>query len=244
MGRLVWVRLFALGAVALVGCQNVVRTMDVQLVVAGEEKPLEGAEICETGTANCETTDGNGIATLALRANRELSHTVEKEGYGSLLYPVVTGMVATSAELDSNMNTDEWLTENLANLQSSYPFVDTGMILVVIIPRFAGATLRLLNATGSEVSYYKDEEGNWRSDLQATTSGGTGRASGFATGGFVEVGAGVVQVEIGGTAQGCALDSRSGGTLRGWPGDAPNTIRVPVQNGFETRAVVNCQSPP
>lgn len=235
-----------LGAFGIGGCSEVAAppdTVEVELLVKDslEQTALQGAMVCETETdpPNCDTTDADGIAALRLPANRELSYTVEKGGYGSILYPVVTG--ATSAGTDSNMRSDEWLSDTFDNLDSRYPFVDTGAIEVIIVPRFAGATLELVDATGK--SFYADGEDNWRLDLEATTSGGIGRGTGFGVGGFVEVPAGIFQVEIGGTAQDCSLNG-AGGVQRGWPGDASNRVRVPVQEGFFTRVVLSCPIPP
>jgi len=237
--RLLWVFV----VLPIGGCAEVATppdTAEVRLAVsgdvAGEEIALESAKVCQTETdpPNCVTTDANGSARLTVPANQQLSYTVEKEGYGSLLYPVVTA--ATSANLDANMGSNESLTQQFANLDSPYPPRDTGTIRIIIAPGFAGATVRLVDATGK--AWYRDGEDNWNPDLEATTEGeGCCEA-----GGFVEVGPGVFQVEIGGTAQSCALSSASG-TLRGWPGEAPNMVRVPVQKSFETRTVVNCPPP-
>jgi hypothetical protein len=241
--RLGWV--VSLPVFLLGGCQEVATSpgsVEIRLVVKDslDQTPLEDAQICEEETGRCVPSDASGFATFELPANREVSFTVEKEGYGPILYPVATGVDGTSANLDCNMGPDAWLADTLANLESSYPLRDTGMILVVIIPRFAGVTLELVDATGK--AFYKDEEDNFSLDLEATTAGGFGREQGFAEGGFVEVGPGEFQLEIGGTASDCAL-FESGGTRRGWPGDVPNTIRMPVREGFQTRAVVSCPPP-
>ena len=233
-----WV--FALAVFAIAGCNEVTTppdTAEVRLAVsghvAGEEIALESAKVCQTETEppKCVTTDANGSARLTVPVNQQLSYTVEKEGYASLLYPVVTA--ATSANLDSNMDTNEALAQQFTNLDSPYPPRDTGVIRIVFVPQFAGATVRLVDATGT--AWYRDEEENWNPDLEATTEG----EGCCGAGGFVEVGPGVFQVEIGGTARSCALSSVSG-TLRGWPGEGPNMVRVPVQKGFETRVVVSC----
>jgi len=237
-----WV--FALVVLAIVGCNEVVTppdTVELQLLVKDKvvQIALEGAQICQTDTTNCVRTDASGGATLKLPANQKLSYTVEKEGYGSLLYPLFTGAAPTIGK--PNMDADAWLADNLANLQSSYPLRDTGAINVILVPRFAGATFELVDATGT--AYYEDEEDNWSPDLKATTLGGPDEKSRFGEGGFVEVGRGEFQVEIGGTGQGCRLD-RSDGTTSGWPGDTPNRIEVPVREGFFTRAIMQCPTPP
>lgn len=130
--------------------------------------------------------------------------------------------------------------ENFDNLDSPYPMTDRGMIHVIFSPRFAGATLELVDATGQ--AFYKDEEDNWSADLEATASGGIGRERCCAEGGFVEVVPGEHQVEIGGSAQDCALQS-AGALTQGWPGNAPNRFLVPVREGFSTRIVLLCPPP-
>jgi hypothetical protein len=237
-----WV--FALLVFFIGGCTQVTtppETVEVRLGVKDwlDRVPLAGAKICQTETdpPNCVMSGPNGIATLELPTNQRLSYAVEKKGYGSLLFPIVTGRDGTSEAFDANMKSNEWLTDNFDNLESPYPQRDTGAIRIVIAPRLAGATLELLDATGE--AYYKDEEENWSPLLKATTDG----EGCCAVGGFVEVGQGEFQVEIGGTGKHCVLATYGGGTVRGWPGDAPNRIRVPVREGFFTRAVASCPTP-
>ena len=236
-GRL-WV--FVVGMSAVLGCSEVSNpsgTVEVRFAIKEnfEQTPLEGAEICETGTTRCATTDSNGGAKLALPANRRLSYTIENEDYESILLPVLTG--TAGGDVSHSMYTEEWLADNFANLDSPYPMTDRGMIHVIFSPRFAGATFELVDATGK--AFYKDEEDSWSANLEATTAGGTGRERCCAEGGFVEVVPGEHQVEIGGTAQDCAPES-TGGLARSWPGDAPNRFRAPVRAGFSTRIILLC----
>jgi hypothetical protein len=226
----------------VLGCNEVAtgETIQVRFSVREnfEQTPLEGAKICLSDTPTCATTDANGGTRLSLPANRKLSYTVETEGYESILYPVVTGM--DGGDLPNSVYSNAWLADNFANLQSPYPMTDRGMIHMIITPRIAGATFDLVDATGKP--FYKDEADNWSSDLEATTSGGIGIGTCCAAGGFVEVVPGEYLVEIGGTAQDCAL-SETGALPRGWPGDAPNRFVVPVQEGFSTRTVLSCTVP-
>ena len=43
--------------------------------------PLEGVELCETDTTNCAMTDADGLASLMLPTDQEVSYTLSKEGY-------------------------------------------------------------------------------------------------------------------------------------------------------------------
>jgi len=243
-----WLWVFALLVSPLGGCNEVTpppETVQARIAVKDnfEQTPLEGAKICQTETEppKCVTTNADGVGTLELPANQRVSYTVEKEGYESLLYPLLTGMAGVDTDLTASVLSDAWVADAFANLQSDYPMTDRGMIHVVIAPRFAGVTLALVNATGK--SWYKDEVDNWSPDLEATTSGGIGLEQFVADGGFVDVVPGKYQVEIGGTAQGCIL-AFQGGAVRGWPGDAPNRVLVPVRAGFSTRTPVGCAEVP
>jgi len=243
-----WLWVFALPAFPVGGCSELTHPPDtVQVRVSVKENfeqtSLEDATICQTETEppNCETTNADGVATLELPANQKVSYTVEKEGYESLLYPVLTGMAGADPNRGSSMYSDAWLADNFDNLQSDYPMKDRGMILMLITPRFAGVTFELVDATGT--AFYKSEVDNWSPDLEATTSGGIGRERCCAEGGFVDVVPGEYQVEIDGTAQGCILGSLDG-LVEGWPGDAPNRVQVPVREGFSTRTVLSCAEAP
>jgi len=245
-----WLWVFALPAFPVGGCNEVTPPPDTVQVrfsvhdLLDEQATLEGATICQTETEppNCVTTSADGVATLELPANQKVSYTVEKEGYESLLYPVLTGMAGVEYNRGSWHLSNAWLADAFANLRSDYPMTDKGMIHVVIAPRFAGVTLDLVDATGK--AWYKDEVDNWSASLQATTSGGIALVERFTSdGGFVEVVPGEHQVEIGGTALGCILGSGDGLVL-GWPGDAPNRVLVPVRAGFSTRTAVACAEAP
>ena len=58
-------------------------------------------------------------------------------------------------------------------------------------------------------------------------------------GGFTEVSPGVVQVEIGGTAQNCVRLL----SISGWPGDVANSVRMPIREGYLTSVQVTCDAP-
>jgi len=138
------------------------------------------------------------------------------------------GIVLTAAgeSVSPFMRVDADLKTRYDSVLSPYPQEGTGTVFVIVGARDGGpdgATLELIDATGK--AFYVDENGNWVLGLTATTSAGTG--------GFVEVGPGEVEVEIGGTASNCLIEYA-------WPSDSANTIRLPVREGFMTVARVNC----
>ncbi|MGB5695718.1 MAG: hypothetical protein WBM46_08710 [Polyangiales bacterium] len=185
---------------------------------------MEGVKVCLVDSDVCVLTDAVGSATSQAPVGQELSATFEKEGYASYVVPVV--IPADPAVLTFGMATVErW--EALHDLvMSPFPLEGTGDIVVVSTPGFAGATLDLGDATGKV--YYYNEEGNWDADLPATTS--------YGWGGFTEVSPGEVQVDFGGTAEGCI-------PTVGWPGDVENSVRMPIRAGYITDVFVSCNVP-
>lgn len=215
---------------SVIACNQVTSEPEVvQLALTAkgfdEVIPLEGVEICQLDTTNCATTNAAGNATLELPAGEKVAWTTVREGYGSYLVADVTDadFAPTSAFA---MGSNEWLAKQFGLVLSDYPPRSTGAVLVALVPPFAGATVTLVDATGKR--FYIDEEGNSALGLEATTSDGTA--------GFVEVGPGEFQVEIGGTAQRCV-------PARAWPSDEDNRIEVPVREGYITAAAVNCALP-
>jgi len=212
-----------------------VETVSVSFVITGFDPvggltaPLEGAEICETDTDNCVMTDADGAATLQAPLNQETSVTVEKEGYQSEL---LAALLSDEPPVYTNgLGTVERYESLHGLVGSPYPMEGTGDIIAswASLGPFPGATLDLNDATA--VGFYYDEEGNWDADLMATTTYALGPK-----GGFSEVSPGVVQVEFGGTAEGCV-------PLTGWPGDVDNSVRLPVRAGYSSEFVVSCDTP-
>jgi hypothetical protein len=190
---------------------------------------LEGVEVCENNTTNCDRTNADGQATLQLPINEEVSYTLTKDAYTPTLQAEVTdpGDVGTGTTQTISPKVTMWSEELRSNwfesLLSPYPQRGTGTIYVFMNPAIEGATFELIGATGE--AFYEAALDDPRLDLEATTSMGTG--------GFVEVGPGEFQIELGGTATRCL-------PIRAWPGDARNRIRVPVEAGHFTVASVAC----
>ncbi|MFW2387900.1 MAG: hypothetical protein ACN4G0_06170 [Polyangiales bacterium] len=185
--------------------------------------PLEGVEVCETDTETCATTDADGIAEIEVTANTEVTYTLTKEGYLPYLVPVVpVGPMSSFWPMLSDQ-----IAEDFADtMMTPYPFT-AGLIALAALPTMPGATFDVVGETVP--GYYNDENGTPVPTLTATTS--------FGRGGFVEVSPGEQEIEFGGTASDCRRSF-------GWPADAPNRIRLPVEAGYITYGSMNnCDAP-
>lgn len=223
-----------LGMVALVGCQEVTSPNTAPLtlflfefVSPGQRgPPLEGVQVCETDTDNCEVSSSIGLATIELPVDRESSYTLEKVGYAPYLVPIVVS--EDGAEYDFQMVTEQFIAEQYDRLMSPYLSDRAGNVGFLLNVPLAGATFDLIDGMGK--AYYEDEEGRWSADLISTTSTGEG--------GFVEVGPGEYEAAYGGAAKGCAANLKLG-----WPGNSDNSIRFPVRAGHRTLAEFTCPPP-
>jgi hypothetical protein len=152
LARSLW--LFALLGFPIGGCNEVTTpSPTLTLTVTGRPAPgepsgpLEGAQLCQTGTQNCEFSDANGKVTIELPINKEISWTLAKEGYGPKLVGEVT---------DESFDPDDPIGMRLREeykiiadrLQTDYPNEGQGFISIRVISGFAGATFRLPDASG------------------------------------------------------------------------------------------------
>jgi hypothetical protein len=192
----------------------------------GEQEPLEGVELCQNGTPNCEMTDANGTATIQAPVGREISFTLTKEEYLPLLIPDVVPKEGLRNTPD--MRSERWAGEQHGHVDSPYPMRGTGTIQVELQPGLAGATFELAGATGTP--FYYTRQNTWSPDFITTTGRGWG--------GFSEVGPGDdYLIELDGEAENCVPNW-------GWPGEDENSIRVPVREGYLTIATVQCPARP
>jgi hypothetical protein len=185
------------------------------------QEPLEGVEICQTDTDNCVSTNANGNAVIQLPYEKEVSFTLDREGYGSYLDSYV--LPAQGAAEVYAMATVERFADQYALIDSPYPEQGTGTVLVGIPAGTPGVTFTLVESTGKQ--FYREENLDWNADLTATTTGGGG--------GFAEVAPGVVQVDIAGAD--CSV-------LRGWSGDQANRVKLPVKSNYFSRLTTTCEA--
>jgi len=185
---------------------------------------LEGVEACETDTSNCVTTDADGKAQLMLPANQEASYIVSLDGRMPWMGAEVPNDVSVFLRPGYAMWSDEDVETFAETNMIPYPLTGGAVLLHMNPTRTEGVTFTLVDDAGA-LAYYADEDGFFRFDLAATTVNGFG--------GFFEVAPGDRQIEFGGTATNCT-------EAFGWPGDAPNRVKVPVRVGHITLASMNC----
>lgn len=199
----------------------------------GTARPLEDVELCETGTANCVTTDAAGKAMLRLPVG-ETSFTKEKDAFVSYLVPLV--VPEDGLAHGSRMGTEAFVETLYDDVMSPYPMGNRGRISADVSPAFAGATFDLFDADGPVAApkpYYVagGSPPTWSLDLTATTNDGAG--------GFLEVSPGEYSVQFGGTAINCIP------VPLGWPVfSVPNSIRLPVRAGYVTQVSATCEQAP
>jgi len=206
--------------------------------------PIEGAMVCQVGVNNCVTTNGLGIATISFPKDQEIAFTVEKEGYGPWVFGNVTDeYFPEPATLDGRdttsvpMYSHEQLAAIAEQLQTPYPWKGGIVGLTRWFSPHPGVKFLPVGPTAEAVGeafYFDASTQQYSLDLEATTAFFGLADAPLAEGGFTEVTPGVQQFEFVGTAGDCAHASW------GWPGDAPNRIRVPVLEGYATYGSVRC----
>jgi len=204
--------------------------------------PLEGVRLCETDTTNnCPSSDARGRVTIELPHNQEYSYTLEKDGYASYHIADMVTDAPAGYSYQRPLESDPLMARRHDSVGAYYPMRGTGTIIISVSPGFAGAMFELVGATSEPFYVDEDEERTWRPDLTETTSA--------ATGGFTEVSAGEFKVRLSGSAQDrcvTSIDTERDGFHffgLGWPSDEPNTIRVPVREGYINVVSVECPLP-
>ncbi len=90
-----------------------------------EPVPLEGAQLCQTNTVNCDLADETGEATIELPIGEETSFTVVAEGHVPYLVPVVL-FGPHGQEDDFIMRTLAYVEADFGRIETDYPMVGTG----------------------------------------------------------------------------------------------------------------------
>ena len=200
------------------------------------EVPIEGAMVCQVGADNCVASDRVGRLTIYFPADQEMAFTVEKEGYGPWVFGNVTDEHFPEG-FRLPMYTHEYLAAVAETLETAYPWEGGIVALVRWLSPNPGVKFLPVGPTAEQVGdafYFDAASVQYSLELEATTRF-FGLADGpLGEGGFTEVVPGVQQFEFVGTAGDCPHASW------GWPGDAPNRIRVPVMEGYTTYGSVRC----
>lgn len=195
-------------------------------LVDEEGSPLEGASFCEGTTSdNCSTTNDEGKATIDVEVPTDgrIIYTYRKTGYLPVLRTDVVDDAFTgnySHFTVSDATVKAWHED----LDTPYPYEGTGAV-VVSVGDIAGVTYELVPA--SDKPFYNLEDGTPSLTPKATTTDGQG--------GFHEIAPGVVEVRLMGPIDNCAATA-------GWPGSVPNSVEMPVLEGFLSWSFTLCEA--
>ncbi len=189
----------------------------------GASVPMEGVEVCETDTDNCVLTDFQGLASLYLPVEEEISFTLVRDAYQSELQPFI--VPPTEVRLGLTLGTDQRIQDQFEIAMSPYPPQGTGMMVIVTVPRCEGATVEVFGAAGTGRVLYIGDNSLWDLDLGATSAAGVASV--------IELPPGEYRVELGGSVSHCFV-------LTGWPSTFENSVRLPVKAGFFTEVRMAC----
>ena len=112
---------------------------------------LEGVRLCEADTTNCATTGSDGMASIELSADEEVSYTLEKEGYA----PYLVADVTDDALFQNGpwaMYSDALIEELLGELGVASPMGGQLILRAVsgsVIEGIAGITFELVDETAA-----------------------------------------------------------------------------------------------
>jgi|GEM_PF-2751433 len=194
-----------------------------------EGAPIAEVAVCQFGSNNCAVTDENGDYELQLLKNREVEISHIKKGFGPVLVARRSGEEDLAG--DAVLTTDAVLLELASEIDTPYPPIDTGSLLVTTYSgaiadgdKLAGVTYSLLGSNGR--SYYINDAGIPESSLTETQASGTG--------GFVELEPVRVTLQLAGAAVNCT-------SKESWSAAASNAFALPIRAGFSTQCRVVCE---
>ena len=197
-------------------------------------------EVCVVGTETCVMSNVLGVVTFEVPADQEFAITFEKEGFGKWVMADVSDENREQSTT-RRMYTDAQLEEVATQLGVDYPWNRSivGLVKGPSNTDTEGVTFAPAGSTVGEVGeefYYDSTTEEYSTDLNAGTSVDLNWYLPLGAGGFTDVTPGEQQFEFGGTAGDCVASWS-------WPGDAPNTIRVPVIEGYRTYGSMICSLP-
>lgn len=188
--------------------------------------PLADVEICYEQT--CDTTNAEGLYSVMVPAQSEVSLTYSRAGYGPLLIAITTENQSTM--VNAEMLADATLEAFAVLLDTPYPTEGTGLIAITVYSGLPidndpipGVSFTLVDAEGR--SYYLDDNNLPTTELTQTAEPGVG--------GFVEVPPGTVRIALEG-AVGCV-------GVTTWAEEPASEFTIPVREGFLTQAVISCE---
>lgn len=188
--------------------------------LADLERPMPGAEVCETDTDNCVMTDAEGMASIELPSDAEVSYTISKEGFASyLLSDVNTGQLKHWTW----MFPEEEVTRLAGLVGTMFPGTGDGLIIIRAFTD-PGVMFDLVGEP-NEPFYFVDGDTPSR-EIDATTVDRRG--------GFTDVAPGEYQIDVTGAPGPCK-------PFVVWPGDQDDRYKVPVKAGYISWVSVSCE---
>jgi hypothetical protein len=183
------------------------------------EQPMVGAQVCETDTTNCTTTDAEGMATINLPADVDVSYTITKEGFASyLVSDVNTGKLL----IWTWMYPEEEVTRLAGLIGTTFPGTGDGLIIIRAFTD-PGVMFDLVGEP-NEPFYFIDGDTPSR-EIDATTEDRRG--------GFTDVAPGEYQFDVFGAPGPCQ-------PFVVWPGDQDDRFKVPVKADYISWVSVTC----
>ena len=184
------------------------------------QRPMPGAEVCEIDTTNCTMTDEDGMATIDLLADAEVSYTITKEGFASYLWSDVNN---GQLEHWTWMFPEEEVTRLAGLIGTTFPGTGDGLI---IIRAFTDPGVMFDLVGESNEPFYFLDGGTPSRDIDATTEDRRG--------GFTDVAPGEYQIDVIGAPGPCQ-------PFVVWPGDQADRFKLLVRAGFISWVSVTCQ---
>lgn len=184
------------------------------------ERPMPDAEVCENDTDNCVMTDEEGMASIVLPSDTEVSYTITKEGFASYLWSDVnTG----GLEHWTWMFSEEEVTRLAGLVGATFPGTGDGLIVIRAFTD-PGVMFDLVGEP-NEPFYFVNGDTPSR-EIDATTEDRRG--------GFTDVAPGEYQIDVIGAPGPCK-------PFVVWPGDQDDRVKVPVKANHISWVSVTCE---
>jgi hypothetical protein len=200
-------------------------------VVTDPGAPIADATICLQGPEGpCVQSSASGAVSLGLPAHAEIAISVKATGFGDRLVPITT----TGADLRDwtiTLLPKAILHARYATLGAPYPDDSAGFIFATAqAPKgspvgLEGVTMEISPRSGRGPVFFTPGS-DPDPDRKATST--------WSSGLFARVQPGEVTLTFGPETVSCVpLDG-------GWPSPRPNSVRIPVVAGYETRIRMRC----
>jgi hypothetical protein len=200
-------------------------------VTTESQAGIVGATVCLQGTlrARCVRASDSGDFSLVVPAHAELAVAVTAPGFGNRLIPfTTTGKDATGAYM---LLREEAVQARYSGLGGVYPNEAVGFVYATAeapsgsATGIEGVTMTIEPKSGQGPLYFAPDS---RPDPART------KTSTWSDALFIGVTPGEVTLTFGPAPVTCMP------SYGGWPSATPNSVRIPVAAGFETRVGMGC----